>query len=392
MASGPNPNSRQSARSGDADSAGLQIDRIDTGCITIRLSGVWRLHHGMPTARQLEPELTSSSSLQRIVVDVGALKQWDSSVVNFLTGLKERCRTGKITLERGGLPEELNRLIDLADSSLASRQASPAGGQSATESEEQDKFGALSTLGAYVDFIGSVILAVGAAIAGRARYRRIDLIEVLQSTGANALGIVTLTSYLVGVILAFMGAVQLQRFGASLFVADLVGVAMVRDMGAMMTGIIMSGRSGAAFAAQLGSMKVTQEIDALTTMGISPIEFLVVPRIFGLVLMMPLLCLYADFVGILGGVTVGVGMLGLTLRSYFEQTIGVVSFAALIGGLVKSMVYGVLIAIAGCYEGFQCGQSSSAVGDAATAAVVSAIVMIVFACGIFAVMFNILGV
>jgi len=139
-------------------------------------------------------------------------------------------------------------------------------------------------------------------------------------------------------------------------------------------------------------MKVTQEIDALTTMGISPIEFLVVPRIFGLVLMMPLLCLYADFVGILGGVTVGVGMLGLTLRSYFEQTIGVVSFAALIGGLVKSMVYGVLIAIAGCYEGFQCGQSSSAVGDAATAAVVSAIVMIVFACGIFAVMFNILGV
>jgi phospholipid/cholesterol/gamma-HCH transport system permease protein len=166
----------------------------------------------------------------------------------------------------------------------------------------------------------------------------------------------------------------------------------VRDMGAMMTGVIMSGRTGAAFAAQLGSMKVTQEIDALVTMGISPIEFLVVPRVIALVLMMPLLCLYADFVGILGGATVGAGMLGLTLRSYLQQTITAISLTALTGGLIKSIFYGVLIAIAGCYQGFQCGGSSSAVGDAATAAVVSAIVMIVVACGIFAVIFNILGI
>jgi phospholipid/cholesterol/gamma-HCH transport system permease protein len=153
----------------------------------------------------------------------------------------------------------------------------------------------------------------------------------------------------------------------------------------------MSGRTGAAFAAQLGSMKVTQEIDALATMGISPIEFLVVPRVIGLVLMMPLLCIYADLVGILGGATVGVGMLGLTLHSYLQQTIAAISLTAVIGGLVKSIVYGLLIALAGCYQGFQCGRSSSAVGDAATAAVVSAIVMIVVACGIFAVMFNILN-
>jgi phospholipid/cholesterol/gamma-HCH transport system permease protein len=160
----------------------------------------------------------------------------------------------------------------------------------------------------------------------------------------------------------------------------------------MMTGVIMSGRTGAAFAAQLGSMKVTQEIDALATMGIPPIEFLVVPRIIGLVLMMPLLCLYADFVGILGGATVGVTMLGLSLRSYLQQTIVAITVGGLIGGLVKSMVYGLLIALAGCYQGFQCGRSSSAVGDAATAAVVSGIVMIVVACGIFALIFNILGV
>jgi phospholipid/cholesterol/gamma-HCH transport system permease protein len=215
---------------------------------------------------------------------------------------------------------------------------------------------------------------------------------VVQQAGANALGIVTLISYLVGIIMGFMGAVQLQQFGASIYVADLVAIAIVREMGAMMTGVIMSGRTGAAFAAQLGSMKVTQEIDALATMGISPIEFLVVPRIIGLVLMMPLLCLYADFVGILGGATVGVTMLGLSLRSYLQQTIVAITLGGLIGGLVKSMVYGLLIALAGCYQGFQCGRSSSAVGDAATAAVVSGIVMIVVACGIFALIFNILGV
>jgi phospholipid/cholesterol/gamma-HCH transport system permease protein len=197
---------------------------------------------------------------------------------------------------------------------------------------------------------------------------------------------------LVGVILAFMGAVQLQQFGASIYVADLVAIATVREMGAMMTGVIMSGRTGAAFAAQLGSMKVTQEIDALATMGISPIEFLVVPRVIGLVLMMPLLCIYADFVGILGGATVGVTMLGLTFHSYWQQTIAAIWFTSLLGGLVKSIVYGVLIAIAGCYQGLNCGGSSSAVGDAATAAVVSAIVMIVVACGIFAVIFNMLGI
>jgi phospholipid/cholesterol/gamma-HCH transport system permease protein len=160
----------------------------------------------------------------------------------------------------------------------------------------------------------------------------------------------------------------------------------------MMTAIIMAGRTGAAFAAQLGSMKVTQEIDALSTMGISPMEFLVVPRMIALILMMPLLCLYSDFVGILGGATVGVSVLGVSLSSYGHESLHAVTMTAVVGGLVKSAVYGVLIALAGCYQGFECGKSSSAVGEAATSAVVSAIVMIVVACGMFAVLFNILNI
>ncbi|MGH7837321.1 MAG: MlaE family ABC transporter permease, partial [Candidatus Binataceae bacterium] len=205
-------------------------------------------------------------------------------------------------------------------------------------------------------------------------------------------GIVSLIAFLIGVILAFMGAVQLSQFGASIYVADLVGIGMVRDMGAMMTAIIMSGRTGAAYAAKLGTMKVTQEIDALTTMGISPLEFLVLPRVLALILMMPLLCLFADLVGILGGLFVGVTMLDLAPGSYLRETISTLTMTNLFGGLFKAIIYGMLIALAGCLRGFQCGNSSSAVGDAATQAVVMSIVMVVVACGLFAVVFNVLGI
>ena len=159
----------------------------------------------------------------------------------------------------------------------------------------------------------------------KAHYRASDLFLLIQQCGAQALPIVTLISFLVGVILAFVGAVQLKQFGAQIYVADLVGIAMMREMGAMMTGIIMAGRTGAAFAAQLGTMKVTQEVDALTTAGFSPLEFLVLPRVMALILMMPLLCLYADFVGVIGGAVIGVGMLDLSWTTYFNETANAIS-------------------------------------------------------------------
>jgi phospholipid/cholesterol/gamma-HCH transport system permease protein len=215
---------------------------------------------------------------------------------------------------------------------------------------------------------------------------------LVQQAGAEALGIVTLISFLIGLILAFVGAAQLEQFGAAIYVADLVGVAMVRDVGALMTAIVMAGRSGAAYAAELGSMKVTQEIDALTTMGISPLEFLVIPRILALALMMPLLTIYADFMGILGGAFVGISMLDLSFTTYIQQTAGALSLHDLVGGLFKAAVYGILVALAGCLRGMQSGTSSSAVGVATTSAVVTSIVLIISACGAFAVIFYALGI
>ena len=370
----------------------VSVDRTDPANAVIEIAGLWRMHRGMPTASTVEGALVSPLP-RMIVLDARDLAAWDSSLVSFLTGLAGFCEQHGIGLDRRALPKGLNRLVDLAAAVPENKDARTL----PSAPPMLDRVGArllgyAESAGKFVEFVGQVALAMASFAVGRARFRASDLLEDLQGCGANALPIVTLISYLVGIILAFMGAVQLQQFGAAIYVADLVGIGNVREMGAMMTGIIMSGRTGAAFAAELGTMKVTQEIDALSTMGISPIEFLVTPRFLAMVLMMPLLALYADFIGILGGATVGVGMLGISLQTYIHETEAAVTFVALGGGLFKATVYGMLIALAGCYQGFECGNSSSAVGDAATAAVVDSIVMIVVACGLFAVIFNILGI
>ena len=207
----------------------------------------------------------------------------------------------------------------------------------------------------------------------------------------QALGIVTLISFLIGLILAFMGAIQLRQFGAQIYVADLVGLGMTREMGAVMTGIIMAGRTGAAFAAQLGTMQVNEEIDALTTMGIPPMEFLVLPRMLALMLMMPLLCVYADLLGMVAGLLIGTGFLDLSLTQYVNETRKAVDLVDLGLGLFKSGVFGALVALAGCLRGMQCGRSAAAVGAAATSAVVTGIVWIIATDGILAVLTERLG-
>jgi phospholipid/cholesterol/gamma-HCH transport system permease protein len=248
------------------------------------------------------------------------------------------------------------------------------------------------TAGEMLGFLGESSVAFTKLLVGKARFRRSDLTLIIQQCGADALPIVSLISFLVGLILAFVGAVQLEMFGAGIYVANLVGIAMAREMGAMMTGIVMAGRTGAAFAAQLGTMTVNEEIDALKTMGISPMEFLVLPRMLALILMMPLLCVYADLVGILGGAVVGVGMLDLSPMEYYTQTRAALNLTQFSLGIFKSVVFGVVIAISGCLRGMQSGRSASAVGDAATSAVVTAIVAIIVLDGLFAVITNIIGI
>ena len=214
----------------------------------------------------------------------------------------------------------------------------------------------------------------------------------MQECGPQAIGIVALINFLIGLILAFVGATELTRFGASIYVADLVGIATVREMGCIMTGIIICGRTGAAFAAQLGTMKVNQEIEAFQTFGISPVEFLVLPRMLALILMMPLLCLFADLISIAGGFLISTLMLHITPALYLHRTVEAITLGSFLLGVFKGAYFGVLIALTGCLRGIQCGTNAAAVGQATTSAVVTGITAIIASDGVFAVICNALHI
>jgi phospholipid/cholesterol/gamma-HCH transport system permease protein len=376
-----------------ADNSQLSFDLLGESTLNVHLRGTWRLRGGLPSAASFEQELESARQVRGISFDSHELIAWDSSVLTFLVEVSELCRQRSIAVDREGLPVGVKKLLALAEAvperKGARREAAEA---SLLERVGKRTIGAADSFTEMLAFLGEMTITFVRLFGMKARYRASDLFLLIRQCGAQALPIVTLISFLVGVILAFVGAVQLKQFGAQIYVADLVGIAMMREMGAMMTGIIMAGRTGAAFAAQIGTMKVTQEVDALTTAGFSPLDFLVLPRVVALILMMPLLCLYADFVGVVGGAVIGVGMLDLSWTTYFNETANAISLTDIFGGVFKASVYGVLIALSGCLRGLQCGNSSSAVGDAATSAVVTGIVAIVSACGIFAVVFYILGI
>jgi phospholipid/cholesterol/gamma-HCH transport system permease protein len=237
--------------------------------------------------------------------------------------------------------------------------------------------GAGQGIGATLEFTGEAVLSFGRILRGKAAFDWRLFWLTMQECSAQALPIVGMISFLTGLIFAFVGAIQLRQFGAGIYVANLVAVAMCREMGAIMTGIIMAGRTGAAFAAQIGSMKVSEEIDALRTLAISPMDFLVSPRLLALFFMMPLLVLYSDLVGILGGAFVALTFLGISWTQYWNQTIGSMGLIDIATGLAKSAVFGVIVAMAGCERGMKCGNNAAAVGNAATSAVVLGITWIV---------------
>jgi phospholipid/cholesterol/gamma-HCH transport system permease protein len=371
----------------------IGFSRSSDDTLLTSLAGDWKIGAELPRAEAISAQLRSESGVRRLAFDTQDLTGWDSGLLTFLTKVRARCSQEEILVEEGGLPEGVRQLLALASAVPERKGARRGPTYEPFLVRVGDAAIAFSRSTAeMLDFLGAAILALARMFRGKAQFRRSDLILIIQQTGAQALPIVSLISVLVGVILAFVAAVQLMMFGAQIYVANLVGIAMVRVMGAVMAGIIMAGRTGAAFAAQLGTMQVNEELDAFETLGISPMEFLVLPRMVALALMMPLLCLYADLMGVLGGMIVGVTMLDLNVMEYYNQTRAAVQLKDLWIGLFHSAVFGVLVALAGCLRGIQCGRSASAVGDAATSAVVTGIVSIVVATSIITIMCNVLGI
>ena len=383
----------EAATENTTEACQLIFDRPAGDTLRVRLKGSWTIGHNLPTGEEVQRQVESDPAIKQIAFDSLDLSGWDSGLLSFLTKIINQCSAKNITVNQEGLPEGVRKLIDLAFAVPERKGAR----KEAVREPILPRIGA-STIAvgqASIDtlnFIGEAFLAFLKFFVGKARFQRSDLTLTIQQCGVQALPIVSLISVLVGLIFAFIGAVQLMMFGAQVFVADLVAIAMTRVMGAVMVGVIMAGRTGAAFAAQIGTMQVNEEIDALQTLGISPMEFLVLPRMLALILMMPLLCVYADLMGILGGFIVGVGMLDITVKQYINQTINAMNLYHFFIGIIHALVFGILIALAGCLRGIQCGRSASAVGQATTSAVVTSIVAIVIATAIITVACNILGI
>lgn len=371
----------------------LDLSRQTGDTLCARLAGSWKSEDRIPSLDAIQQEIEGGPSVRRMVFDTEGLTAWDSGLLVFLRKVVEYCTERSIAVERDGLPKGVIKILSLASEVPEQSDARRASdGESFLSRIGAEVIGFGRSSAAMIDFIGQVSLAFTRLLRGKARLRLKDFTEVLERCGPQALPIVSLICLLVGLILAFVGAVQLVMFGAQIYVASLVGIGIVRVMGAIMTGVIMAGRTGAAFAAELGTMQVNEEIDALTTLGVSPIEFLVLPRVLALALMMPLLCLYADLMGILGGLVVGVGMLNLDVMEYINATRESVTLTDFWIGLFHSFVFGVLVALAGCLRGIQCGRSSADVGHAATSAVVTGIVSIVLATAVITVACNVLGI
>jgi phospholipid/cholesterol/gamma-HCH transport system permease protein len=368
----------------------VAVRRQEPDGARLEFAGTWLSRRGLPEPASALGELRAAR-VNHLAFDAHQITAWDSGLVTFVLKVLGELAARGVATDRAGLPEGVRRLIAMAEA-VPERQTGRTGVRPPWLARlGTDVIATAKAVTAGLAFLGESLLALGALVRRRARFRISDLTLVMQECGPRALGIVSLISFLIGLILAFVGAVQLQQFGASIFVANLVAIAMTREIGCIMTAIVMAGRTGAAFAAQLGTMNTNQEIDALSTMGISPMEFLVLPRMLALIAMMPLLTVYSDLVGILGGAVVGLGMLGLGSTEYFEQTRAAVHLSDFLIGIVKSSVFGVVVALAGCLRGMQSGRSAAAVGLAATSAVVTSIVWLIVLDGIFAVILNVLG-
>nr|WP_228779262.1 ABC transporter permease [Methylobacter sp. BlB1] len=357
------------------------------------MTGNWDHGATIKQAEQVLADLDASKNPSHVLLQAHELGSWDSRLPAYLLRIIDYCQSHDIEFDASGLPEGVQALLKLA-------RAVPERAGARRTAQKKSALGqigktvlkGLKDAKGLIAFIGETVLATLTLVRGKARFRTVDMFLCIQDAGPAALPIVTLISLLVGLILAFVGAVQLAMFGAQIYIADLVGLGTVREMGALMTAVIMSGRTGAAYAAQLGTMNVNSEIDALKTMGISPMEFLVLPRMLALILMMPLLCLYADLMGILGGAMVTVSAFDVSLIQYYNETQKAVDLNDFSIGLFKSLVFATLIATAGCMRGMQCGRSASAVGDAATAAVVNSIVYIVVADSVITLICDRLGI
>ena len=361
--------------------ATLDGDRLD-----VVLGGRWQLTEPRP----VWAEVLAGRKPEHVAVRIGELATWDSTLPLFIHEVARWARGEGIPCDLEAIPEQVRALVRQLEGVQAtcvpldrSESFLTRVGLAAQET--------VAMAGEIMRFVGECTLSAGQALRSPRRFRWRDTLHEMQQCGAMALPIVSLISFLVGVTLAYTGAIVLRQFGGDIWIADLIGLSMVREMGAMMTAVVLAGRTGAAFAATLGNMKSNEEIDALETLGIPAVQFLVLPRMLALAVMMPLLALYANALGVIGGMVVAMGLLSIPPTAYWVEMKTIVDLSDIMVGVIKAGAFGLIVGLAGCLRGLQAERSAMGVGRAATSAVVTAILLIIVADALFAVLFNALG-
>jgi phospholipid/cholesterol/gamma-HCH transport system permease protein len=364
-----------------------QVNGADT---RVTLIGDWTTQDDGGVGASLAA-LFDRKELRVIEFDSSRLGRWDSSLLVYLSAVRHAAAPRSIRVDDSGIPIAARRLLALV------RDQAPVPAAPPRRATFVERVGARAIaqwceLLAVTGLVGGQLLQTGAALLGRARMRRVDFLGCMYDAGIAALPMVALVNVLVGAILAFVGAIELRRFGADIYIANLVGLAQVREMAAVMTAIVMSGRTGGAYAAEIASMQGSNELDALRVLGIPLQDYLVLPRVMALTLMTPILYLYGSAIGIFGGYAVAVSMLNISSELFVEQTRSAVTMHEIAFGLTKSMAFGALIAVAGCRIGLKAGRSATDVGHAATSAVVVSIIGIIMLDAVFAVCANALDI
>ncbi len=355
------------------------------------LGGDWIAQSGRIPAFPADG-LAGNAAGEAIAFDTANLGRWDTGLIEFLWDAKRAAASAGLTLDGSSLPDSASKLLALLPDRLAKPLPSPRRGFRPLYWLGGKTIGMLTELGVASELLVTTAKGASLALAARARVRAVDLLANVRDAGPEALAIVGTVNFLIGAILAFVGAVQLRKFAADIFVADLVGIAVVREMAAVMTAIIMSGRTGGAYAARIATMRGNEELDALEVVGIPVTDYIVLPSVLALAITMPLLYLYGALLGMTGGFVVALAMLDITPLGYLNQTLDAVTLSQFVFGFCKTFAFAIMIGLTSCRIGLMAGRSAAEVGVAATRAVVVGIVGVIVMDAAFAVVATVLGI
>jgi len=375
-----------------SDAAAVTVERRGEG-LRLSASGAWRTETLGPVADSLQS--LEIGGVTVATIDLSGLSGLDTNGAWLIERQLRRLRAAGAATECTGADARQAALLEaVALAAIESYETSPVPG-SLTATIERTGRATCEVLREgrdLLNFLGALSLALGGAILRPRRIRMRAVIAQMERTGLNALPIVGLLSFLIGVVLAYQGADQLSQFGAQIYTVNLVGIGVLREMGVLITAIIVAGRSGSAFTAQIGTMKVNQEVDALSTLGLSPMDVLVIPRVLGLLLVMPLLVFYANLMGILGGAVMATLALDISFAQFVRQFHAAVPVSAFFVGLVKAPLFAFVIGMVGCYEGLKVSGSAESVGRLTTRAVVESVFLVIVLDAFLSIFFSVIGV